>query len=57
MTFFKHVTVMRDFKNEKDLVLVSSLISATLLASQTWKMCHTCFKYTHKFPIALLLTN
>lgn len=35
MTFFKHVTVMRDFKNEKDLVLVSSLISATLLASQT----------------------
>lgn len=35
MTFLKHATVMRDFKNEKDLVLVSLLISATLLASQT----------------------
>ena len=35
MAFLKHATVMRDFKNKKDLVLVSLLISATLLASQT----------------------
>lgn len=50
-----------DFENEKDPLVISSLVLVTLLVTQTfshanWEVAHTSFTNTHKFSIALLLT-